>query len=589
MIPVRQSTAFECSIGPVLDADGVAVTDCVVGDFKLKKTTGNFAALNGSATLTHVSAGTYDLVLTTSDLDTVGLATVAIDDTVNACAPVRMQVLEEVIYDALYAGSANTFQGAAGSTKVSGVVLTDTTTTVTNLHASAATAAELAKVPKSDSNVTWNATAAAQIQSEANDALVAYDPPTNAEMEARTLAAAAYFDPASDTVTVGTNNDKTGYGLSAAAVQAIWDAATTALTTVGSVGKRLVDFVTSLVYAAPPSAASIATAVVAEGALGSDVDAIKTRVELALPNAAPDSNGGLPIQQTVGAEDVLSAKVHLTDQAETDLIQSIPAEILAADNSVAGPANSVSAQLIDASLAATPAEVNTQCDQALADYDPPTKAELDSAVSGLATSAALATVDTVADAIKVKTDQLTFTTPLVVDASASVVLDPEDIEDIADQVTAAIGEDLAAIQAKTDLIGTATGELNAPLTNGSLLTLYKNGDYKLAHNRAIRVTLPAGTYPDITGATCRLGVTKTKDNTGGFVVEASAQSGHASNAQTIDFELDHATETGDLEPAYSYAWMCRIVHPDGGADWDNLDPISGKVKVLEDRVGNNAP
>lgn len=35
------------------------------------------------------------------------------------------------------------------------------------------TAAELAKVPKSDSNVTWNATAAAQIQTEANDALVA--------------------------------------------------------------------------------------------------------------------------------------------------------------------------------------------------------------------------------------------------------------------------------------------------------------------------------------------------------------------------------------------------------------------------------
>jgi hypothetical protein len=34
-------------------------------------------------------------------------------------------------------------------------------------------ATEMAKVPKSDSNVTWNPTAAAQIQSEANDALVA--------------------------------------------------------------------------------------------------------------------------------------------------------------------------------------------------------------------------------------------------------------------------------------------------------------------------------------------------------------------------------------------------------------------------------
>lgn len=106
MIPVRQSTAFETAIGPVLDADGVAVTDCVVGDFKIKKTSGNFAALNGSATLTHVSAGMYDIVLTTSDVDTVGTNVVAIDDGVNACIPVYLQVMEEAVYDALYAASA---------------------------------------------------------------------------------------------------------------------------------------------------------------------------------------------------------------------------------------------------------------------------------------------------------------------------------------------------------------------------------------------------------------------------------------------------------------------------------------------------
>jgi len=106
MIPARQSTALETAIGPVLDADGVAVTGCVVGDFKIKKTTGNFAALNGSATLTHVSAGVYDLVLTTSDTDTVGLCCIAIDDTVNACASIYLQVMEEATYDDLYAASA---------------------------------------------------------------------------------------------------------------------------------------------------------------------------------------------------------------------------------------------------------------------------------------------------------------------------------------------------------------------------------------------------------------------------------------------------------------------------------------------------
>ena len=42
---------------------------------------------------------------------------------------------------------------------------------------------ELAKVPKSDGTASWNATALAAIQSEANDALVAYDPPTKAELD----------------------------------------------------------------------------------------------------------------------------------------------------------------------------------------------------------------------------------------------------------------------------------------------------------------------------------------------------------------------------------------------------------------------
>ncbi len=48
-------------------------------------------------------------------------------------------------------------------------------------------------------------------------------------------------------VTVTTNNDKTGYALSSAGVQAIWDALTSALTTVGSIGKRLTDYIDVLV------------------------------------------------------------------------------------------------------------------------------------------------------------------------------------------------------------------------------------------------------------------------------------------------------------------------------------------------------
>ena len=157
MIPVRQSTAFETAIGPVLDSSGVAVTDCVVGDFKLKKTSGNFAALNGSATLTHVSAGFYDLVLTTSDTDTVGTCCVVIDDTTNACAPLYLQVVEEAVYDELFAASAAGYQVPIWASASSTVSLSNTTvatvtttttatnvTTVNGLAAGAITAAAIA-------------------------------------------------------------------------------------------------------------------------------------------------------------------------------------------------------------------------------------------------------------------------------------------------------------------------------------------------------------------------------------------------------------------------------------------------------------
>jgi len=106
MIIARQSTARIVTVGPILDADGVAVTDGVVGDLKISKNGGAPAALNGSATLTHRHTGFYSLSLTTSDLDTVGSAEVVIDDTVNAMPMKCLTVIEEAIYDALFAASA---------------------------------------------------------------------------------------------------------------------------------------------------------------------------------------------------------------------------------------------------------------------------------------------------------------------------------------------------------------------------------------------------------------------------------------------------------------------------------------------------
>lgn len=65
------------------------------------------------------------------------------------------------------------------------------------------------------------------------------------------------------TTAAGWLTDKTGYSLSAAGVQAIWDALTSALTTVGSIGKRLADDIDAVIstrlatsgYTAPSNSA----------------------------------------------------------------------------------------------------------------------------------------------------------------------------------------------------------------------------------------------------------------------------------------------------------------------------------------------
>lgn len=89
-------------VGPVLDADGVAVTGGVVGDLKISKNGGAPAALDGSATLTHRHTGFYSLALTAADMDTLGTAQVTIDDTVNTMPMAELTVMDEAMYDFLY-------------------------------------------------------------------------------------------------------------------------------------------------------------------------------------------------------------------------------------------------------------------------------------------------------------------------------------------------------------------------------------------------------------------------------------------------------------------------------------------------------
>jgi len=107
--------------------------------------------------------------------------------------------------------------------------------------------------------------------------------------------------------------------------------------------------------------------------------------------------------------------------------------------------------------------VQSEATDALNAYDPPTKAELDSAVAALATSAALATVDGIVDAI------LEDTSTTLPAAIASVSADIADVPSAADNATAAAA---AILETPANLLKTdASGRVEVSGTKNTLDSL----------------------------------------------------------------------------------------------------------------------
>jgi hypothetical protein len=109
--------------------------------------------------------------------------------------------------------------------------------------------------------------------------------------------------------------DKIGFALSAAGNLAIWDVASSLLTTVGSIGKRIVDFLTgdSFTRLGAPAGASIAADV---AAIQSDTDNIQTRLPAALVGGRIDASVGAM------ANDVITAAATNADFA-TEVVTAI--------------------------------------------------------------------------------------------------------------------------------------------------------------------------------------------------------------------------------------------------------------------------
>lgn len=259
---LRQSTSQLIRFGPFLDStDGVtSETGLTIAqaDMQLSKDGATFAQKNASGNATHDTDGWYSTTLDTTDTATVGILKLQI--VVAGSVPVweTFYVIEEAIYDDLYAASSVgylkptvasrtldiTATGTAGidwanvenqSTAVdlsgTDIQLADTVTTYTGdtpqtgdsfarlgAPAGASVSADIAVIDGIVDNILFDTaeigTAGAgltdlggmstgmkaEVNAEADTALTDYDGPTNTEMIARTLLSANYFDPAADAV-----------------------------------------------------------------------------------------------------------------------------------------------------------------------------------------------------------------------------------------------------------------------------------------------------------------------------------------------------------------------------------------------------
>ena len=204
---LKADTEITVRVGPFLDdTDGkTAETGLTITqpDVRLSKNGGDFAQKSAAETLVHDENGWYILTLSTTDTNTEGRLDLAIHE--SGALPVwrEFMVVNANVYDSLFAAATTDYlqvdtiqvEGTDATDQIRDSVVDD----ATRIDASGlntlsghdpgeaimgtsdlgtgsglttlATATELAKVPKSDSTVTWNATALADINAQCDTAI----------------------------------------------------------------------------------------------------------------------------------------------------------------------------------------------------------------------------------------------------------------------------------------------------------------------------------------------------------------------------------------------------------------------------------
>ena len=342
---LKQSTAYTFRMGPFLDeTDGkTAETGLTISqaDVRLSKGGGNFAQKNESTSASHDEIGYYIVLLDATDTATVGELLVAVHE--SGALPVfkTFQVVEEAIYDAIYGGSANLITKVDAIDTVVDAILVDTGTTIPATIATVDTVVDAILV---DTGTTIPATIAT-------------------------------VDTVVDAVKVVTDAISTnGSGLSAVPWNASWDAEVQSEVADALVAIGLDHLVSASVAGSDVVDNSIVAKLVSKESTADWDDFVNTTDSLQALRDRGDASwvtggGGSAADVADAVWDEASsghAGAGTYGKALSDILTDT-AEIGSAGAGLSGvPWN-----------AAWDAEVQSECADALAAYDPPTKAEMD--------------------------------------------------------------------------------------------------------------------------------------------------------------------------------------------------------------------
>lgn len=315
-------------------------------------------------------------------------------------------------------------------------------------------------------------------------------------------------------VTVTTNNDKTGYALTSgertSIATAIWNTLTSALTTVGSIGKLLVDNIDAKISSITGGGGGgdpWNTALPGSYASGTAGNILGNRLDVAVSTrstyAGTDTAGTTTLLSRIpSALNITTGKVDVNDKTGFALTAAYDAAKTASSQA----SNDAIAAYVDTEVAA----IKTQTDKfvftgtdvrATLDGETVTASSvtdktgyaLTAAYDAAKTSASQSSVDTLASyvdtevaAIKSKTDQLVFTTPGKVDASATVTLTSTDFNNIADAI---LKRDFTLLsgEAAYSLLNAVRMLRNVWSTTGGTLTVKKEDGTTTAWTRVLSV------------------------------------------------------------------------------------------------------